>query len=140
MIFIPYNVPSSKNSKVKGKFFSKTVKNYLRKHGIQHFSSSRKVVERYKTIPMTFPIDEIKNLLDGLNYPLILGFHFVRDSRRKFDFHNSCQIISDLLTAFDVIKDDDMDHFLPMPMQINGKWYSIDKENSGVYIENLNYE
>ena len=46
-IFIPFNVPSLKNSKIKttrGIFPSKTFKKYLQAIGIQHFSSSKKII------------------------------------------------------------------------------------------------
>ena len=66
MIFIPHNVASSKNSKIntsKGSFISKTTKKYLRSLGIQSFSSSKKEVKLYKTIPLSFPVKELKNEL-----------------------------------------------------------------------------
>ena len=50
LIFIPNNVPSLKNSKVKtgrGIFSSPTVNKYLRALGIQSFSSSKKFVKGY---------------------------------------------------------------------------------------------
>lgn len=137
MVFISKNVPSLKNSKVatsRGIFASKTVGKYLRLHGIQHYSSSRKVVDRYKTIPMTFPIDALKKLFEGAEYPVKIGFHFVRNSARDFDFNNSTQILLDLFTAFDLIPDDSMRYVLPFPLEINGKYYSIDKENPGCYV------
>lgn len=140
MIFIPYNVPSSKNSKVNGKFFSKTVQKFLRAHGIQTFSSRKKTVAGYKTIPMTFPVEELKWMLKGQEYPIILGFHFVRNSKHKFDFGNVCQIILDLMTAFDIIKDDNMDCIIPQCFWIEDKAYSYDPENPGVYLKVLNNE
>lgn len=143
MVFIQHNVPSLKNGKIatsKGVFSSKTVQKYLRKHGIQHYSSSKKTVDRYKTIPMTFPINEIKQLLTGVSYPIILGFHFVRDSKRSFDFNNANQIILDLLTSFNLILDDSMDYVIPQVLWIDGKHYSVDKNEPGVYIKILNNE
>ena len=141
MVFIKHSVPSLKNSKIatsRGIFASKTVGKYLRKHGIQHYSASRKTVDFYKTIPMTFPVDELKRLFDGHEYPIIVGMHFVRDSKRSFDINNANQIIFDLLTAFDVILDDNADCVIPQVLWIDGKHYSIDKENAGVFISILN--
>lgn len=134
-IFIKGNVPSSKNSKVKGRFFSKTVQSYLRSFGIKSFSSRKKEIQGYKTIPMTFPVQEINKLLKGKNYPIIIELHFIRKSKHKFDFHNACQILFDLFTAFDIIEDDDMDHLIPFPLMVNNKWYSYDKNNPGVIIK-----
>ena len=136
-VFIKYNTPSSKNSKINGKFFSKTVQKYLRNHGIKSFSSRKKTVEKYTTIPMTFPVEELKELFKNKEYPIIIGFHFVRDSKRQWDFVNIVQIILDLFTAFDIIEDDSIDYIIPMPFKIENKWYSINKENPGVIIKIL---
>lgn len=138
MVFIKHNVPSSKNSKINGKFFSKTVQKYLKTYGIKSFSSSRKTVETYKTKPMTFPVDDLKRLLENRDYPIVLGFHFVRGTRHKFDFGNVCQILLDLFTAFNIIDDDNMDCIVPMPFKIEDRWYSYDKDNPGVYIKICN--
>lgn len=142
-IFIPGNVPSSKNSKVmtsRGLFFSKTVKKYLQKIGIQSFSVSKKIVIGYKTRE-----NEFAKLLENFNFnyndgPLIIGFHFVRGTRHKFDFHNAVQIVADLLVAHNFIEDDNMDYFIPMAFKMNKKWYSYNKEKPGVYIKIYNKE
>lgn len=139
MIFLPGNVPSLKNSKIatpRGVFSSVTVKKYLRRYGIQSYSSSKKIVTGYKTIPDTFYpyVIQIKQLLEGLERPYLLGFHFVRDSKRAFDFNNATQILTDLFTAYDMIEDDNSNIILPVPLKIDGKFHTIDKENPGVYI------
>lgn len=134
MVFIEGNVPSSKNSKINGKFFSKTVQKYLRSFGIKSFSSRKKDVETYKTIPMTFPVEKLKKEFKGKGKQHVVLFHFVRDSKHKFDFGNVTQIILDLLTAFDIIEDDNMDYIIPMPWAVGGKWYSYNKENPGLYL------
>lgn len=144
MIFIPGNVPSSKNSKVsttvgKGNnaktvlLHSKTVKKYLRNLGIQMLSSKTGITE-YVTRPNEFK-RYIGDYFDGVEYPCVLGFNFVRDSMRKFDFINACQIICDLLAAHTYINDDDTKHLIPMPMMINGAWYSVCKDKPGVWLK-----
>jgi hypothetical protein len=140
MIWIDGNVPSSKNSKVKGAngiFSSKTVKRYLSGLGIQRYSVGRKEITGYKTKPNLFEAlrPEFEKALAGKDSPIWVGFHFVRDSKRKFDFHNIVQIVADLMVAHDFIEDDDMDHFIPVPFKIKGKLYSLDRENPGVYIK-----
>lgn len=140
LIFIPGNVPSSKNSRINtkhGSFASKTVKSYLNSLGIQSYSSSKKLVKGYVNKP-----DLIENLREeflrqtsGKELPLEIGFHFVRDSRRKFDFHNIVQVVLDLMTAHDIIIDDNMDCVIPFALKIDGKFYSVDKENCGVWIK-----
>lgn len=139
LIFIPFNVPSLKNSKIKtsrGIFPSKTVKSYLTKLGIQRYSASRKEVIEYKTRPNI--IEELRHrfnkCLEGKELPVEIGFHFVRNTKHKFDFNNANQIIADLLTAHKIIEDDNMDCFIPYAFKMNDKFYTIDKENPGVYL------
>jgi hypothetical protein len=153
MIFIPGNVPSLKNSKVKtgrGIFASPTVSRYLRTLGIQSFSSRKKEIRGYvdKTRPNVIESfrAEIAKMCIGKENPLFLGFHQVRNSKRKFDFGNSVELIQDLFTAHDFIEDDNVEYMFPIPMTIDGRlpsvdnlrneqWYSVDKENPGVYIK-----
>ena len=140
-IFVPLNTPSSKNSKIatsKGVFHSKTVMNYLRALGIQHFSSSRKEVKGYVKKPNLF-LQAFKDweVPNEQNYPIKVGFHFVRNSKKAADFTNLIQILADLMVAHKLIEDDDMNHFLPLHMERDGKYYTIDKENPGVYIKIL---
>lgn len=139
LIFIPGNCPSLKNSKVKtskGIFPSKTVKKYLSDLGIQRYSASRKEVVGYKTKPNK--IEELKEIfnkaLEGKEPPVEIGFHFVRKTKHKFDFNNANQIIADLLTAHGIIEDDNMDYFIPYAFKMNNKYYTIDKDNPGVYL------
>ena len=140
LIFIPGNVPSSKNSRINtkhGSFASKTVKSYLNSLGIQSYSSSKKLVKGYVNKPNL--IDNLREdflkQTSGKQLPLEIGFHFVRDSRRKFDFHNIVQVVLDLLTASDFIIDDNMDCVIPFALKRDGKFYSVDKENCGVWIK-----
>jgi hypothetical protein len=142
-IFIPGNVPSLKNSKIKtsrGIFPSKTVVKYLRNLGIQQYSLRRKEIKGYKIRPNLFEefrSDWFKLTGEGRPNPIVVGIHFVRGSKHKFDFHNATQIIADLLVAHDFIDDDDMDNFIPIPLKHKGLWYSYDKDNPGVYLRVL---
>lgn len=136
-VFIKGNIPSSKNSKVatsRGVFHSKAVSKFLREQGIQHYSSGRKEVTLYKTIPLKFPVKELKELFKDVQYPCELGLHFVRDKKTKFDFINISQIIMDILVAFDIIPDDNMDYIIPYAHVIDNRYYTVDKLNPGVYI------
>ena len=139
MVFISGSIPSSKNSKVatsKGVFHSKTVTKWLREQGIQHYSVSKKEITYYKTRPCIFPVEQLSQLLSASHgiKPVKIGIHFVRQTKAKFDFHNICQILFDLMVAFSIIEDDNMDCILPFPMQMNGAWYSVDKNTPGAYI------
>jgi len=153
IIFIPHNVPSLKNSKVKtskGIFASPTVSKYIRKLGIQGFNSRKKEVKGYvdKARPNEFEALRVKfeTMKKGKDDPLIIGYHQVRNSKRLFDFSNSVEILQDLMTAHDFIEDDNVKYVFPVPMSINGQLidqnnprafplYSVDKENPGVYIK-----
>jgi len=109
---------------------SKTVRKYLQKLGVKKYSVSKKTVEDYKTRPNLFEA-AVKSMRDELKCrkpPYLIGLHFVRDSKRKFDWMNSAAIICDLLVAHDVIEDDNMDYLIPSPFLINSVWYQIDKE------------
>lgn len=148
MSFIPGNVPSLKNSKVKtskGIFPSKTVSKYLKSFGISSYSSEKKIVSIQKKFNGNRFIDYfLKEELDKINElrkekkPICIGFHFIRDSKRRFDFGNACQIICDLMTAYDIIEDDNMNCLIPIPLMVDYNWYSYDKENPGVLIKVIN--
>ena len=115
---------------------SKTSKAYLTKLGIQSYSSSKKEVKGYVTRPNLFEQlrPKFEKAMEGKELPLDIGFHFVRDSKRKMDFHNIVQIILDLMTAHDFIEDDNMDCVLPYALKIEGKGYSVNKDEPGVWI------
>jgi hypothetical protein len=138
-IFIPHNVPSSKNSKqFTGKYLvhSKTVKKYLQKLGIKNYSARKKQVEVYVKLVNLFEVYTrgLQEVIQQLPKPALIEFHFVRDSKRKFDFHNAVQLPLDLMTAHDIIDDDDMDNIIPVAYKKQDKWYTVDKKNAGVYI------
>ena len=118
MIFIPGNVPSSKNSKQwTGKFLvnSKTVNNYKKNYGIFYRDAGLK---------RTF-----LNAFTGKPKPWNIGFYFVRDSRRKFDYINMAQIVQDLMVENGWIIDDNCDEIVPVFLG-----YKVDPTQAGVYI------
>lgn len=137
--FIQGNVPSLKNSKIKtskGIFSSKTVTRYIRTFNILKYSCRDKYVNHKKNSETIFYniCSEAFSKIDKTR-PIQVYFHFIRNSRHKFDFHNATQIIADLFTAYDFIEDDNMDYFIPFPLKIKGEWYSYDKNNPGVIIK-----
>src|SRR5690606_28081236 len=121
MIFIPYNVPSSKNSKQwTGKMLI-----------------SNPQTLRYKKNAAYYYIQYSKEFINKtINHPspLCVGFHFIRDSKRKFDFPNACQIVLDMMVAHGWVQDDNCDILLPLPIIINNSAYSVDKNKPGVFI------
>lgn len=83
-IFIPFNVPSSKNSKRwTGKFLI----------------SSQLVLDYIKDTKVHFEdfAEEFRSAYDSLPKPVYIGFKFYRDSRREFDYINAAQIVLDLM-------------------------------------------
>ncbi len=151
MIFIKGNVPALKNSKVKtsrGIFSSPTVKKFLKTLGIQSFSSSKKTIKGYVTRPNEFENlrTQFEEKLKNKEFPILIGFHFIRNSKHNWDFGNATEIIFDLLTAHDIIPDDNVKFVFPSTMTIDGilpteknirnyNWYSYDKQNPGVWIQ-----
>jgi hypothetical protein len=123
MIFIPGNVPSSKNSKQivrsKGRTFlvsSKTTKRYTDNIGIIYKSERRNFLEMIK----------------DKEPPYRVSFKFIRDSRRKFDYINAAQIVQDLMVQYEWIEDDNCEFLIPC-----FEVYDYDKKNPGVFIQVL---
>lgn len=139
IVFIPGRIPSLKNSKVMGRFHSKSVIKWLRTFGISSYNSRQKRILFFKKIEKQYDIIEICSPLVGYNkYPIKMGFHFVRWNKGgNWDFNNSNHIITDLLTALDIIPDDNVNYILPFPLEINNSYWSYDKDNPGVIIKIL---
>lgn len=114
-LFLAGNVPSSKNSNTwTGKFLvkSKTCQRYIKDFGIQYNlcrENFREIFSQEK--------------------PLRIGMYFVRDSKRRFDYINACQIIADLMVKAEWVEDDNADFFVPVFLG-----YCVDKDNPGVYL------
>ncbi len=120
-IFIPGNVASSKNSKQwtgKKLVWSKLASDYRDNTATLYLMYRQKFRAMCKDKPK----------------PLEIGFFFVRDSRRKFDFVNLVQTIQDLMVRSEWLPDDNMDEMVPMPIEIDGRCYHVDKNQPGVYI------
>jgi len=119
-VFIPGNVPSSKNNKQwTGRYlvWSKAAQKYrkdTKEHWKQHFSDFRKVVEN--------------EIFKG-RVPIRIHFLFVRKSKHKFDYPNPLQTVLDLMVEFQWIPDDNADVVLPIFDE-----YVYNKEQPGVYI------
>lgn len=118
-IFIPGNVPSSKNSKQwTGKFLvhSKQTREYINNTKLDYISNKEKFLEMIKDKEMPYKI----------------SFKFFRKSRRKFDYINPCQTVQDLMVKYDWIEDDNCLCMIP-----SFEEYVHDKENPGVIIKVL---
>lgn len=128
-IFIPGNVPSSKNNKRAFKVRSKkTGKDKLIVLGSKlsmGWSASTETAWREKR-------NSFLKLLEGKEKPYRIVFHFVRDSRRKFDYINPAQTIQDAMVKHCWLFDDNADELVPSFLP-----YTYDKESPGVYIHVL---
>ena len=124
MIFISGNTPSSKNSKQfvtlrNGKTLlinSKTVQSYIKN------SKADWLVNK----------NEFLKMLKGKEKPYRIELFFIRNSRRRFDYINTAQIIFDLMQEYGYIEDDDSTNVIPV-----FKGYKVDKIGAGVKIEVL---
>jgi len=124
LIFIEGSFPSFKNSKqyVGGRLImSKTVQKYLKNYEYQ-----------WRIIPPSF------SLLDSSDYPILVGIHFVRGTKHRYDFHNGVQGVADMLVKHNWIPDDSMFYFFPVPLELDKKYFSYSKDRPGVYIKILN--
>jgi hypothetical protein len=115
-VFIPGNVPSSKNSKVwTGKFLvnSKTTQKY-----------KKATVEIFQDVAAKF-----RSYYDELPKPIKVNFKFIRGSKHKFDYINPLQTIQDLMVDYEWIEDDNADCLIP-----SFSPFEYDKANPGVLI------
>lgn len=132
--FIPYSVPSKKNSRINfvrnGKQMSLPSKNH---------AEYIKLTENYYN---TFGI-EFRNAVDklGIKKPYKIEFKFVRKSRHSFDYCNACQTCEDMmkdqykkkqLVRKGWFEDDSVEFLIP-----SFKPYEYDKNNPGVHIKLL---
>lgn len=119
MIFIPNNVPSSKNSKQwtgRRLVWSKTSQKYRRDTEIYWL--------QYK--------EEWLRMIEGKEFPLRVSFKFIRKSKHQFDYVNPLQTVLDLMVIYEWIPDDNADIIIPV-----FDYYEYDKHNPGVQINVL---
>jgi len=121
MIFIPGNVPSSKNSKR----FVKT------KNGKPKLIHSEVSMRYIKETEWNYIAGKkiFQNMVKGLPKPYYVSFKFIRDSRRKFDYVNPAQTVQDLMVKHGWLEDDNCEILIPV-----FEPYEYDKENPGVII------
>lgn len=118
-IFIPGNVPSSKNSRI---YNYKLKRSFPSSITTKYIKNTEEIFKGYK--------EEFLNLIKDLPYPLDIRFTFIRDSQRKFDLINAVQIIQDLMVKYEWIEDDNYTILRPFFGQT-----TVDKNNAGVIID-----
>lgn len=120
-IFIKGNVPSSKNSKrwVGNRLInSETVENYKEKYDFQFKDPIKR--------------DKFKLMLVNKTKPYKIGFYFIRNSKRRFDYINIAQLPLDLMVKYDWLEDDNANIVNPIFLG-----YEVDKEKAGMIIKIL---
>mgnify|MGYP000017542236 FL=1 len=118
-IFIPGNVPSSKNGRRwTGKYF------IVSKQTATYYKVSKEEWEKGKK--------EFKKLLKGKTKPYQVSFKFIRKSKHKFDYINPAQTVQDQMVKFEWVDDDNADEIVP-----SFEEFEYDKETPGVYINVL---
>lgn len=122
VFFCPTGTPSSKNSRqwTGRRFLPSKATTLWRTETEQWWLDNKKLFEKE---------------LIGLEKPYLIGIHFVRKSKHKFDFVNPVQTIQDEMTKHGYILDDNCDEMMPFPLSIDGKWFSYDKNKPGAYIK-----
>jgi hypothetical protein len=119
-IWIPGNVPSSKNSKVKTK---------------SGFIVHSKQCQTYYKDSQMYWVDgqhDFLKMIDGADFPLRVSFKFIRGSKHKFDYVNPLQTILDQMVKYEWIEDDNADVIIPVFEQ-----YEYSKVRPGIYIKLL---
>jgi hypothetical protein len=124
VFFCPTGTPSSKNSRQwTGRRFLPSKATTLWRQETEQWWIDNK--------------DKFLEELKGLEKPYLIGLHFVRKSKHKFDFINPAQTVQDEATKYGYIDDDNCDEIMPFPLNIDGQWYTYDKVNPGVYVKIL---
>lgn len=119
MIFIPGNVPSSKNGKIfTGKYLISS------KQTMRYQRESASFYQQYAK--------QFRKATCELPKPLKIGFLFIRGSRHRFDYINPAQTVQDMMVKYGWIDDDNSDEIIPYFLP-----YRYDKAMAGVaiYIE-----
>jgi len=115
--FIPFNTPSSKNSKV----------------WTGRYLVNSKAVQKYIKATKAYWIDNTNDFVRATQShekPLRVHLYFVRDSKRKFDLVNASQIVLDLMVEYGWIPDDNADEIIPV-----FEGYEVNKTKAGVFID-----
>jgi hypothetical protein len=138
-IFIPGEVPSSKNSKEIGFIFLKNgsqsrtfVKRGEKLIPVRFTLNSSKATKRYvKDHAIDYIANKVKfqRMIKDMDPPYRVVFKFIRKTKRKFDYINAAQIVQDMMATHDWIVDDDCNNLKPYFID-----YEVNKNEPGVII------
>lgn len=111
-VFIPGNVPSSKNSRITNRKTGKSFPSAL--------------VQGYRKRSLAYWLSEAEGFRrrwDTLNKPWPVYMGFVRKDHRTYDWVNPTQTVCDEMTKHGWVKDDDVANMIPFPMMVNTSWH-----------------
>ena len=136
-IFIPGNVPSSKNSKdiwykPIGADSKSVVRCYRGNQRVVPFITDSKRVKEYREkVEYHFKMyhQQFIELTKGKPFPLNIGFQFVRERDNGWDFNNIGQVVQDMMKEYGWIPDDNHKYLVPVYKQP-----LLDKKLPGVII------
>jgi len=155
--FFPGNTPSLKNSKEIVQIYAKNSRCCsapilrLKKDGKLFALCSKcqkptsikrpilapsKTVEEYKKSYSGYYLKNkqaFKEELKKYTKPYILGFYFIREAKRIFDYGNAKHILLDMMVDFEYFEDDNCDIIMDFPLG-----YHVDKARPGCYVVILN--
>lgn len=124
-IFIPYQVPSKKNSQNIGRN-PKTGRPLIYKS--EQYRNYLAATKSYWTALKA----DFHNLIENKQKPYRIGISFVRSTRQRFDFIGPGETIQDFMVDFGWIDDDDARTMKPVFED-----FGVDKQAPGVYIRIL---
>lgn len=131
-IWIDGNFPSFKNSK---RMIIREEQRPLLIHS--------KTVMKYKKVSKLDWLenrDAFHHLIKDMKKPLVIGVHFVRNSKRIYDWINMVQGVQDLMVDYEYIKDDNILEMVPIPFKMKGSYSSYNKEKPGVWLAPISPE
>jgi hypothetical protein len=126
-IYIPGNVPSSKNSK--RIIILPPGSKSKRKAMLINSDLVMKYIEK-TAIHYNNRAGEFRHMVADLEPPYTVYFYPIRDSRRVFDYDNFSHVVRDLMVKCKWIEADNMHWIIPD----YSKGYEVDKLKAGVVI------
>jgi Holliday junction resolvase RusA-like endonuclease len=115
-VYIPYDVRSSKNSK------------QIRYKSLEMSPQAKE----YRILSMqwwTLQTKLFKELTEGKEYPLNIGFYWIRSNKQRWDYSNLLQMPQDLMVELKWLPDDNINYLKPI---IEG--FEVNKEKRGLII------
>lgn len=142
-VFIPYNVPSKKNSyriiKKKPKNPKPGVFGKLYVYSLGKSSSINKY-EAFSEKYYRQYAEWFRLLTATYTPPIVVEMQFVRSSQRsRWDFNNASHIVCDMMVTHGWVPDDNIDNLLPIPVLDGRPRWLRDDKIQGVFIKVVKY-